>query len=142
VKYVEDENLAKKLDFHFRNKPKWTLELNQPYQATVKTRRGEYRKRAFIGSEEFHTSSAYLGKRQGVIVVFTPAMPSSDYAYIEIPLKDCLNVLRDFPLKLDLLLETLGDESLLKDPDAFRARKQAALDREAELAANAVWGTW
>jgi hypothetical protein len=140
VKYKENDELVKKLDFHFRNKTKWNCELNQPYQVTVKTRQGQYRKKSMIGGEVFIPSSCYMGKKAGVIVVFTPAQPASDFAYVEIPLKECLGVLRDFPLKLDVLLDDIGDDSLLTN-DGMQDKKLAK-NREAELATNDTWGTW
>lgn len=140
MKYKENGELVKKLDFHFRNRSKWNCELNQPYMVTVKTRAGQFRKKSMIGGEVLVTSSAYMGKRDGVIVVFTPQQPTSEFAYIEIPLKDCLGVLRDFPLKLDVLLDDIGDDSLLSA--AGKEDKKLAKVREAELATNDVWGTW
>ncbi|MDP9155348.1 MAG: AAA family ATPase [Pseudomonadota bacterium] len=76
--------------------------LNGPAQLTIKTRQSQYKKKAFLGDEQLIFTSAYAGKRDGVIAVFKNRVPV-DYAYIEIPLDEAMTQLRGFKHFVDSL---------------------------------------
>ncbi|MPS48481.1 hypothetical protein [Methylobacillus sp.] len=68
-----------------------------PCQAAAKTRSsGEYRSATLTGGESLTPSGAYLGKRKGVILLFTTSVTEfPKYGIIEIPLNDAITTLDD-----------------------------------------------
>ncbi|MGN8188609.1 hypothetical protein ACTJLD_21735 [Burkholderia sp. 22088] len=69
--------------------------LSGPATLTIKTRQGQYKKKAFIGDEAFSFSSAYAGKRGEVIGVFKSRVPV-DWSFMEMPLNDACDKLKGF----------------------------------------------
>ena len=103
--------------------------LKGPTVATVKRSDGQYRKNSFVGDEEFRLSTAYAGKRNGVIIVFTPKSPVTDYAQMEMGLEEALkNMGSNFS---DFITPFVGKtEEKVSQEKESRERRQAQIQNE------------
>ena len=76
------------------------FKLSGPTTLTIKTRQGQYKKKAFVGDEAFSFSSAYAGKRGDVIGVFKSRVPV-DWSFMEMPLNEACDSLNGFKVFAD-----------------------------------------
>lgn len=117
------------------------METSEPCSLTIK-RNGAYSKKAYVGGEKFLLKGAYLGKRDGTILVFQDlGEPTRE---VEVPLKRALNLLNGFSAFSEAL-------SIYRDEKVMNVARQEADKKEQEEYAravgarhkdNAVFGSW
>lgn len=119
--------------------------VQSPVTLTTKDRKGDYRKRPFIGGESFSTASCYLGKRGIPILVFRPGVPK-EYAFVEATLDECPKVFGvEFTEKLEKLMNGHDDKfssTVMKRIQAIdeEERKNAVLSAAAHQSPE--FATW
>lgn len=104
-----------------------------PTQLTIKTRQGQYKKKAFLGDETFTLSSQYIGKKD-MILVFKNTRPV-DYAFMEIPLDEALVSMKDFKAFADAagggdIHTTLANIETIKTQEKRAERDELLADPE------------
>lgn len=135
----EQKILEGVLNYHFARNP-MDVTLGEPAQLTVRRSDGSYRKRAFIGGEDFTTSSVYVGKTGKMIAVFKPKLrfpgPSADYAFVESEFEEAKRLFEGFQNAIEVALQ-FADDSLVKD-----VREQMLKDRYGESYDDPRFGSW
>lgn len=123
------EGIAMQLGAAFERSESPVLTLTQPLTVTMKTRMGKYIREPLIGSEEFVATTAYMGKRGKIIVVFQPKdiHIASKYALMEMDVETARVTMMGFSAYMDSMLTDLDfDEELrrLKDEAGRGAREE------------------
>jgi hypothetical protein len=113
--------------------------LTGPAQLTIKTRQGQYKKKAFIGDEEMRLTTSYAGSRDGVICVFKNTVPV-EYAAIEIPLMEARELLSGFSKYVDSL--NIADMDNIVAGIEQNIAQAVAVEREEAMAVSPEFGSW
>ncbi|CAG9229168.1 hypothetical protein [Burkholderia vietnamiensis] len=114
------------------------FKLTQPLTLTIKTRQGQYKKKAFIGEEAFSFQSTYVGKRGDVIAVFKSRVPV-EWSFMEVPLNEACMCLNGFKAFADACMGGSVEEAI-ENMDAALVAEKAA-ERHAQLA-DPAFASW
>ncbi|HDR9086307.1 TPA: hypothetical protein QDB10_002198 [Burkholderia vietnamiensis] len=114
------------------------FKLTQPLTLTIKTRQGQYKKKAFIGDEAFAFQSVYVGKRGDVIAVFKARVPV-EWSFMEAPLSEACTFLKGFKAFADECMGGSVEEAMENMDSALVAQKAA--ERNAQLA-DPAFASW
>ncbi|KVH05406.1 hypothetical protein WS84_28140 [Burkholderia anthina] len=114
------------------------FKLSGPATLTIKTRQGQYKKKAFIGDEAFSFSSAYAGKRGDVIGVFKSRVPV-DWSFMEMPINEACDSLNGFRAFADSCAGGSIGEAIENMDAAVVAAKAA--ERSAQMA-DPAFASW
>jgi hypothetical protein len=115
------------------------FKLTGPAQLTIKTRQGQYKKKAFMGDEEIRLTTSYAGSRDGVICVFKNTVPV-EYAAIEIPLMEARELLSGFSKYVDSL--NIADMDNIVAGIEQNIAQAVAVEREEAMAVSPEFGSW
>lgn len=93
------------------------VEVTKSQMLTVLRKGGKsaYAKHGFLGGEKLEFSRVYYGKKNTPIVVFTPAVASTDYTSVEIP----ASKISDFTDFVDEYLPFVNDLGFLSFEDMW-----------------------
>jgi hypothetical protein len=116
-----------------------TFRLSGPAQLTIKTRQGQFKKKAFMGDEEMRLTTTYGGVRDGVICVFKNAVPV-EYATIEIPMSEAREILIGFAQVMDSW--DVPELDNIVNGIEQNIAQAAAVEREQALAESPEFGSW
>lgn len=117
--------------------------LNQPVTVTVKKRNDRFAKVPLIGDEKFRLTNAYVGKRDGVILVMKP-LAGSDYRHMEMNTADAARYLDDYTAFETKVVLSYSKEAQADKEERIRqdAIDAASLEERQQAAYGENYGSW
>lgn len=123
----------------------YEVELNCPYQMTVKLKAGTYRKIALIGEERFEIVGCYLGKRKKVIFKFKAShneIFNDKISHAEMSAEEAYDKLDGFSESIKLILEKDIEGLIKKENEELKAIKEKEfVEANSEIYGN-DFGSW
>ena len=139
---LQDVSNALKIEFARGSTKMLNFKLTSPMSASVKHADGRYSKVSFVGNEEFRVASSYVGKKNGVIVTFTPKLPVT-YAQMELTLDNAhLFMDENFKNLIESVINKIAAEGDEVSQAVMKNKEASENESRVRLMADPRYGAW